>query len=118
MMIDLLLPRARSAFPCGARYLLATCTFTPLYGRLCNVMGRRAANQIAVAFAAVGTAACGLSSNMEMLIAARFVRHTRQPCPLNANEAPPEGCGHGRRRGVHDCIVSGLRPGSACGRLT
>ncbi|KIP04574.1 hypothetical protein PHLGIDRAFT_56996, partial [Phlebiopsis gigantea 11061_1 CR5-6] len=57
----------------GTAYLLATCTFTPLYGRLCNVMGRRAANQIAVVFAALGTAACGLSSNMEMLIAARFV---------------------------------------------
>lgn len=36
-------------------------------------MGRRGANQTAVIFAAIGTAACGLSSNMEMLIAARFV---------------------------------------------
>lgn len=56
------------------RYLLATCTFTPLYGRLCNAMGRRAANQTAVTFAAIGTAVCGLSNSMEMLIAARFVR--------------------------------------------
>lgn len=54
-------------------YLLATCTFTPLYGRLCNVMGRRGANQTAVFFAALGTLACGLSPNMEVLIAARFV---------------------------------------------
>lgn len=36
-------------------------------------MGRRGANQAAVIFAALGTAACGFSSNMEMLIAARFV---------------------------------------------
>ncbi len=36
-------------------------------------MGRRGANQVAVFFAALGTLACGLSSNMEMLIAARFV---------------------------------------------
>ena len=36
-------------------------------------MGRRAANQTAVWFAAFGTAACGLSNSMEMLIAARFV---------------------------------------------
>ncbi|KAI0690036.1 major facilitator superfamily domain-containing protein [Cytidiella melzeri] len=57
----------------GTAYLLATCTFTPLYGRLCNVMGRRAANQTAVIFAALGTAACGLSNSMEMLIAARFI---------------------------------------------
>jgi len=57
----------------GTAYLLATCTFTPLYGRLCNVMGRRAANQTAVTFCALGTLACGLSNSMEMLIAARFV---------------------------------------------
>ena len=56
------------------RYLLATCTFTPLYGRLSNVLGRRGANQTAVFFACLGTIACGLSTNMESLIAARFVR--------------------------------------------
>lgn len=54
-------------------YLLATCTFTPLYGRLCNVLGRRGANQTAVLFAGLGTLACGLSNNMGTLIAARFV---------------------------------------------
>ncbi|KAJ7061516.1 MFS general substrate transporter [Mycena amicta] len=57
----------------GTAYLLATCTFTPLYGRLCNVMGRRAANQTAIFFAAAGTIGCGLSRNMESLIAARFL---------------------------------------------
>jgi len=54
-------------------YLLAICTFTPLYGRLCNVLGRRGANQIAVILAGVGTLACGLSNSMELLITARFV---------------------------------------------
>ncbi|KAI0344962.1 MFS general substrate transporter [Trametopsis cervina] len=57
----------------GTSYLLATCTFTPLYGRLCNVMGRRGANQTAVLFTALGTAFCGFSTNMEMLIVARFL---------------------------------------------
>ncbi|KAF9494438.1 MFS general substrate transporter [Pleurotus eryngii] len=57
----------------GTSYLLATCTFTPLYGRLCNVLGRKGANQTAVLFACLGTLACGLSTNMEMLIAARFI---------------------------------------------
>lgn len=61
------------------RFLLATCTFTPLYGRLCNVLGRRGANQTAVLLAAVGTLACGLSNSLEMLIAARFVRHLLKP---------------------------------------
>ncbi|KAH7911105.1 major facilitator superfamily domain-containing protein [Hygrophoropsis aurantiaca] len=57
----------------GTSYLLAACTFTPLYGRLCNVMGRRGANQLAVVIAATGTLACGFSTNMKMLIAARFL---------------------------------------------
>lgn len=41
-------------------------------------MGRRGANQTAVFFAALGTAACGFSTNMEMLIAARFVSYNPQ----------------------------------------
>ncbi|KAJ7500453.1 major facilitator superfamily domain-containing protein [Mycena galericulata] len=57
----------------GTAYLLATCTFTPLYGRLCNVMGRRGASHTAILFAAIGTVGCGLSRNMESLILARFI---------------------------------------------
>jgi len=37
-------------------------------------MGRRAANQTAVVLLALGTLACGLSNDMNVLIAARFVR--------------------------------------------
>ncbi|KAF9009700.1 vacuolar amino acid permease [Cyathus striatus] len=57
----------------GTSYLLATCTFTPLYGRLCNVLGRRGANHTALIFACAGVMLCGFSTNMEMLIAARFL---------------------------------------------
>ncbi|EEB92914.1 hypothetical protein MPER_08503, partial [Moniliophthora perniciosa FA553] len=57
----------------GTSYLLATCTFTPLYGRLCNVLGRRAANHSALCFAAAGILACGLSKDMTMLVASRFI---------------------------------------------
>ncbi|KDR82136.1 hypothetical protein GALMADRAFT_240663 [Galerina marginata CBS 339.88] len=57
----------------GTSYLLATCTFTPLYGRLCNVLGRKRANQTALLFAGLGIIMCGLSKNMEMLILARFI---------------------------------------------
>ncbi|KAF9481292.1 vacuolar amino acid permease [Pholiota conissans] len=56
----------------GTSYLLATCTFTPLYGRLCNVLGRKGANQVAMLFAGLGVLMCGLSTSMEMLILARF----------------------------------------------
>jgi MFS family permease len=58
----------------ACRYLLATCSFTPLYGRLCNVLGRKGANQTALFFAGLGVLMCGLSTNMETLIVARFVR--------------------------------------------
>ncbi|TRM56999.1 major facilitator superfamily domain-containing protein [Schizophyllum amplum] len=57
----------------GTSYLLATCTFMPLYGRLCDAMGRRRANQTAVVLTALGTLACGLAPNMELLILARFI---------------------------------------------
>ncbi|KAG1731206.1 major facilitator superfamily domain-containing protein [Suillus paluster] len=57
----------------GTSYLLAVCTFTPLYGRLSNIMGRRGANQLAVCTAALGTLFCGFSKNMEMLVVARFL---------------------------------------------
>ncbi|KXN83411.1 Vacuolar basic amino acid transporter 1 [Leucoagaricus sp. SymC.cos] len=57
----------------GTAYLLATCTFTPLYGRLCNVLGRKGANRTALFFAAAGCLMCGLSRSMEMLIVARFL---------------------------------------------
>ncbi|THV06874.1 vacuolar amino acid permease [Dendrothele bispora CBS 962.96] len=57
----------------GTAYLLATCTFTPLYGRLSNVMGRKGAALTAVSFAGLGTLACGLSNSMELLIFSRFI---------------------------------------------
>ncbi|KAE9408977.1 MFS general substrate transporter [Gymnopus androsaceus JB14] len=57
----------------GTAYLLATATFTPLYGRLANVLGRRGAAQLAVLFTGLGTVACGLSTSMEMLIVSRFI---------------------------------------------
>ncbi|KAL4065072.1 major facilitator superfamily domain-containing protein [Scleroderma citrinum] len=57
----------------GTSYLLAVCTFTPLYGRLCDVLGRRGASQLAVIASALGTIGCGFAGNMEMLVVARFV---------------------------------------------
>uniref|UniRef100_A0A8H7XZF8 Major facilitator superfamily (MFS) profile domain-containing protein n=1 Tax=Psilocybe cubensis TaxID=181762 RepID=A0A8H7XZF8_PSICU len=65
--------RANEASWVGTSYLLATCTFTPLYGRLSNAMGRRGANQSAVLFAMVGILACGFSRSMSMLIVSRFI---------------------------------------------
>lgn len=57
----------------GTAYLLATCTFTPLYGRLCNVLGRKGAQRTAIIFCGLGVMLCGLSTNLETLILARFL---------------------------------------------
>ena len=65
---------ANQASLLATSYLLATATFTPLYGRLCNVLGRRGANQVAVLFTAIGCLGSGFSTNMPSLIAWRFVR--------------------------------------------
>jgi len=65
--------RAHQASWLGTSFLLATSSFTPIYGRLSNALGRRGANQLAVGFLAAGTLVCGLSRNMEMLVLGRFV---------------------------------------------
>ncbi|EKM83277.1 hypothetical protein AGABI1DRAFT_111711 [Agaricus bisporus var. burnettii JB137-S8] len=57
----------------GTAYLLATCTFTPLFGSLCNVLGRKGAYKTALFLAAAGCTMCGFSTSMEMLILARFL---------------------------------------------
>ncbi|KAL0581982.1 hypothetical protein V5O48_000040 [Marasmius crinis-equi] len=76
----------------GTSYLLSVCCFTPLYGRLSDILGRKGAmllaltlfgteTSLAVVFkststslsSGAGTIFCGLATSMEMLIAARAV---------------------------------------------
>ncbi|KAG9308781.1 major facilitator superfamily domain-containing protein [Chiua virens] len=57
----------------GTAYLLSSCTFTPLYGRLCTTIGRRAACQIALCTTVLGTLLCAGSRSMVELTVARFV---------------------------------------------
>ncbi|EGO27465.1 hypothetical protein SERLADRAFT_367015 [Serpula lacrymans var. lacrymans S7.9] len=54
-------------------YLLSVCCFTPLYGRLSDIIGRRGAMLLALSLFGSGTIACGLASSMEILIIARAV---------------------------------------------
>ncbi|KAH8924874.1 MFS general substrate transporter [Atractiella rhizophila] len=79
-LMTTLLPLVSSSFQSahegawlGTSYLLSTLTFTPLYGRLLNIMGRRNSNMLAMGTFAVGTALCGVSGSMKSLIAARFI---------------------------------------------
>ncbi|KAJ9104238.1 hypothetical protein QFC19_004055 [Naganishia cerealis] len=57
----------------GTSYLLSVCCFTPIYGRLCDIIGRRGAMMTALTFFGIGTIGCGIAPSMETLIAARAV---------------------------------------------
>ncbi|KAJ7700702.1 MFS general substrate transporter [Mycena rosella] len=55
----------------GTSYLLSLCAFTPLYGRLANILGRRPSILFAVMLFGVGTVLCGFARSMSQLIAFR-----------------------------------------------
>ncbi|KAF7301419.1 hypothetical protein MIND_00707200 [Mycena indigotica] len=57
----------------GTSYLLSLCCFTPLYGRLADILGRKGAMLLALFFFGSGTIFCGLAPSMETLILARAV---------------------------------------------
>ncbi|KAF8313421.1 MFS general substrate transporter [Clavulina sp. PMI_390] len=57
----------------GTSYLLSLCCFTPLYGRLADILGRKAALLIALTLFGLGTLLCGLANSMNALIAARAI---------------------------------------------
>ncbi|KAI0069016.1 vacuolar amino acid permease [Artomyces pyxidatus] len=57
----------------GTSYLLSVCCFTPLYGRLSDIIGRRGAMLLALTLFGVGTTLCGIAPSMEALIAARAI---------------------------------------------
>ncbi|GAA5940426.1 hypothetical protein JCM3775_005088 [Rhodotorula graminis] len=57
----------------GTSYLLSTATFTPLYGRLADIIGRRAALLIAFTLFTSGTALCGLAPSMVTLLIGRLI---------------------------------------------
>ncbi|GAA6032612.1 hypothetical protein JCM8097_004838 [Rhodosporidiobolus ruineniae] len=57
----------------GTSYLLSTATFTPLYGRLADIIGRRGALLIALTLFTSGTALCGFAPSMISLLAGRLI---------------------------------------------
>ncbi|KAM0786790.1 hypothetical protein ACM66B_002224 [Microbotryomycetes sp. NB124-2] len=57
----------------GTSFLLANITFTPLYGRLCDILGRRGANASAITLFTVGTVLCTVAPTMNVLLIGRFV---------------------------------------------
>ncbi|EPQ59602.1 vacuolar amino acid permease [Gloeophyllum trabeum ATCC 11539] len=66
--------KANQASYIGTAYLLSVCCFTPLYGRLSDILGRRGAMLLGLFFfGSTGTLLCGLANSMEMLIAARAI---------------------------------------------
>ncbi|KDQ64740.1 hypothetical protein JAAARDRAFT_202035 [Jaapia argillacea MUCL 33604] len=63
--------KANQASYIGTSYLLSVCCFTPLYGRLSDILGRRGAMLLGLSLFGSGTLLCGLAPSMEALIAAR-----------------------------------------------
>lgn len=57
----------------GTAYLLSVCCFTPLYGRLSDILGRKGAMLLALSLFGSGTIFCGMAPSMLTLIAARAV---------------------------------------------
>ncbi|KAJ7684305.1 MFS general substrate transporter [Mycena polygramma] len=58
----------------GTAYLLSLCAFTPLYGRLANILGRRPSILIAGTLFGLGTILCGFTQNMCVwLVACRAI---------------------------------------------
>ncbi|ORY31766.1 major facilitator superfamily domain-containing protein [Naematelia encephala] len=57
----------------GTAYLLSVCCFTPIYGRLCNIIGRQAAMLIALGFFTLGNVMCAVAPSMHFLVAARAI---------------------------------------------
>lgn len=57
----------------GTSYLLSVCCFTPLYGRLADILGRKGAMLLALSLFGSGTIFCGLAPSMGALITARTV---------------------------------------------
>ena len=64
----------------AASYFLTLTAFQPLYGKLSDIFGRKAALLFAYAIFGLGCVFCGLARNMEELIAARVrPKHTASP---------------------------------------
>lgn len=57
----------------GTSYLLSVCCFTPLYGRLSDILGRKGAMLLALSLFGSGTLLCGIAPSMDVLIAARAI---------------------------------------------
>lgn len=57
----------------GTSFLLANITFTPLFGRLSDILGRRTSNSLAISLFTAGTLACAVAPNMWSFILFRFL---------------------------------------------
>lgn len=57
----------------GTAFLLANITFTPLFGKLSDILGRRVANALAITLFVLGTALCAIAPSMGWFILARFI---------------------------------------------
>ncbi|TYJ52479.1 hypothetical protein B9479_006912 [Cryptococcus floricola] len=55
----------------GTSYMLSVCCFTPIYGRLCNIIGRQYSMLLALTLFTLGNFFCSIAPSMNTLVAAR-----------------------------------------------
>ncbi|KAE8265518.1 hypothetical protein A4X09_0g6625 [Tilletia walkeri] len=57
----------------GTSYLLSFAAFSPVYARLCDIIGRKTSILIALTFFTLGTLLCGIAGSMNALLIGRAV---------------------------------------------
>ncbi|GAC76946.1 predicted transporter [Moesziomyces antarcticus T-34] len=57
----------------SASYLLSVCAFSSIYGRMSDIIGRKGALLVALAFFTSGTCLCAVATSMDALLVARFI---------------------------------------------
>ncbi|KZS92271.1 MFS general substrate transporter [Sistotremastrum niveocremeum HHB9708] len=94
----------------GTSFLLAGAAFTPLYGRLSDILGRKGAMFLAVGFKTIGTLMCGLAPSMTWLIIARAIAGKRnefqQPASSSASSIIITDLVPLKRRGIYQGLSS------------
>ncbi|KAG7528342.1 hypothetical protein FFLO_06219 [Filobasidium floriforme] len=90
----------------GASYLLTVCAFTPIYGRLCDIIGRRGSMMIAITFFGIGTIGCGFAPSMEALIAARAIAGMGGGGLTSIGSIVVSDVGQRKRRGLYQGMAN------------
>lgn len=89
-------------------YLLTSTVTAPVYGKLSDIYGRRRLLQFAITIFTLSSAACGLSQNMGMLIAARACQGIGGGGLFSLGQAAIADVVSARERGRYQAYITGI----------